>query len=121
MADTNGKRSSSDAQLGEGSTPKKSEAFDSVALSEHLASKFNDQRTSDCVVKVTDGVETETFYLHRVILERAVYFERMLSGDLKEARECHIELKETSPRTMKVLLEWLYSETLNTDGIDVRG
>src|SRR5687768_14213706 len=120
MAAWSVKRSSFDAQLdAPTSTTKKSGLYDRVSLNDHLKEMFNDPKDSDLTVKVTDGVRYETFHLHRVILKRSVYFARMLDGGLKETKECEIELKDTPPSEMNVLLEWLYTDRLDTDGLDM--
>ena len=74
---------------------------------------LNDNDFYDISFKCSDG---EIVHAHKPILAAAsAYFRTMFLGSWKEMTDNVIELKETSSTTMKILLKYIYTGSLDID------
>ena len=74
-----------------------------------FARKFNDESTSDFIVKCQD----KQFHVHQLILrERSKYFEAILHNDCKEKRENMLIIDDFGPDVVEIFLRYLYNGAL---------
>ena len=71
-----------------------------------LASKYNDQASSDFIVKCQD----QEFHVHQFILkERSDYFSGLLRNDCQESRNKKMIIDDFRPEVVEILLRYLYN------------
>jgi hypothetical protein len=93
------------------------------SLNARLAEKFSETCMSTTappgpLVDVTLHVEGKKIYGHKVILSLgSKYFERMFESTMKEAKKNEVYLEEIDFNTLKCLLEFLYSDTIDETNI----
>ena len=92
---------------------KKRKSYTLHTTQDYLASMLNDNDFYDISFKCSDG---EIVHAHKPILAAAsAYFRTMFLGSWKEMTDNVIELKETSSTTMKILLKYIYTGSLDID------
>merc|ERR1719273_2666362 len=88
-----------------------------------LAEKFsetciNTDAPPDPLVDVTLHVEGKKIYGHKIILSLASkYFDRMFASNMKESNTKDVYLENIGFATLKLLVEFLYSDSINEDEI----
>ncbi|KAL6659063.1 hypothetical protein ACP70R_003103 [Stipagrostis hirtigluma subsp. patula] len=78
-------------------------------IAEHLGKLLKEKEAAD----VTLSVGGETFAAHKIVLAmRSPVFKAELFGPMKETRMCRITIKDMQPAVFKVLLHFIYNDSL---------
>ncbi|KAM9953609.1 hypothetical protein ACTFIR_008695 [Dictyostelium discoideum] len=83
----------------------------------NIGSLFNNPVYSDIAFKLLDG---SLLLSHKNILSsRCQKFEGMFQNDMKESQSKEIEIVNYEPAVFRKMIEYLYSDSLNEDNIDM--
>jgi hypothetical protein len=79
-----------------------------------ISRKFNDQSSSDFMVKC----QNEKFYVHEMILkDQSDYFEAILRNDCLENKEKKLRIDDFEPEVVEALLRHIYNGAVRTEYI----
>ncbi|XP_071961464.1 kelch-like protein 12 [Antedon mediterranea] len=74
---------------------------------------MNDLRKQRLLCDVVFCVDEETFPVHRVVMAACSdYFCAMLTGEMSESQRQQVELKGLKARTLKILINYVYTEDI---------
>lgn len=91
-----------------------------------LSSKFSDANVNPSTetYELTDVVlciDNNKIHVHRLVLEMASkYFERMFATEMKESKSKEVQLKEIDLETLKSLIKFAYTHTVESKKINVK-
>ncbi|KAM9990103.1 hypothetical protein ACTFIY_006145 [Dictyostelium cf. discoideum] len=87
------------------------------AFVDNIGSLFNNPVYSDIAFKLLDG---SLLLSHKNILSsRCQKFQGMFQNDMKESQSKEIEIVNYEPAVFRKMIEYLYSDSLNEDNIDM--
>ena len=88
---------------------------DSIPTS--IARSFNDQASSDFIVKCQD----KEFYVHKYILkQQSEYFDRLLNNNFVERENNFVAIDDFEPEIVEILLRYLYTGVVCLPGQGIR-
>jgi speckle-type POZ protein len=84
------------------------DAFEATGSKVHLKKLFDDEICTDVTIKSKDG----EFSVHKLIISRSEVFERMLSGETKEAQSGVIEIEDIEYDVLVEMCRFLYYDEI---------